>query len=222
VSGEAFLAVLVIALAALAADVLYWIIKAIVQLVRQKMAEPTAKGAVAPAPHVVEEGALEGRVIGEPEMPVPIGERSRCLAYAIELAESRLLGRDVMLRDAVTGGFEIALDDGRIVRVPAGRLRLEGPTTWRKRDEVEGAIGWVRKLDPKWVADEEFSPIPFDEVGEATLGPGDRVAIPNELDAVADPTRAGGYRDAAMALAPVGVPRVRITRKRAADAPPEP
>jgi hypothetical protein len=85
---------------------------------------------------------------------------------------------------------------------------------------VPGVGAWVQRFDPKWNPAEEFSPIPFDEVGEVVLELGDRVEVAADLDMVADPTRAAGYRDAAMALAPVGLARVRISAKRAADGPP--
>jgi hypothetical protein len=39
------------------------------------------------------------------------------------------------------------------------------------------------------------------------------VELGPELGAVADPTAQTGYRDAAMALAPLGVPRVRVIEK---------
>ena len=213
--GEVLIGILIVIAAAFVAIALYFVIKSIVLFVRRKMNEPRAKGALARPPELPAEGNLVGRVAGALELASPIAGEA-CLAYCVELVERRLVRRDVMLRDGMTCGFDVTLDDGRTVRVPAGRIHLEGSFDRASRSAKPSVEPYVQAIDTQRVMDEALPPIPFDEVGELVLGPGDHVEIAAEVDTVADPTRATGYRDAAMALAPVGVPRVRITAKASA------
>ena len=213
--GELLIGILIVIAFAFVAVALYFVIKWIVLFVRRKMNEPRAKGAAFAPPELPSEGNLLGRVAGPAELAAPIGGEA-CVAFGVELVERRLVRRDVMLRDARTCGFDVALDDGRTLRVPAGRIHLEGPFHRASRAVLPEVEPYVQAIDTQRTSDEALAPIPFDEVGELFLAPGDHVEIAAEVDTVPDPTRATGYRDAALALAPVGVPRVRLTAKGAA------
>jgi hypothetical protein len=213
--GEVLAVLAVIAVAAIAAIALYFLVKVIVVFVRRKMNEPRATGAVLQLPALPAAGAgLRGKVTGTLELTAPITSEP-CVAYLAELTNLRVLTRHLMLREARTSGFEVTLDDGRIVRVPAGRLHLEGERERFSRSDRPSAESWVEAIDKETFTGEPLAPIPFDEAAEARLMPGDVVELAPEVDTVADPTRATGYRDAAMVLAPVGVPRVRLIEKAA-------
>ncbi len=211
--GEILAVIAVMIVAAIAAVALYFLIKVIAQFIQRKMKEPRATGAALALPTPPAAGAgLRGAVSGAPELVAPISNES-CLAYRAELTHLRMLARHVMLREARTCGFDVTLDDGRVVRVPPGRLHLEGDRERFARADRPSAETWLAQVDTQSFEGEPLGPIPFDESAEARLEPGDIVEIAPELDAVADPTRATGYRDAALALVPVGVPRVRIIER---------
>jgi len=213
--GEALAILAVVLVAAAAAIALYFLVKVIVTFVRRKMSEPRASGASRQLPPVPEAGkGVRGRVAGVPELTAPISNET-CLGYVAELTSQRLLTRHVMLREGRTCGFEVMLDDGRVVRVPAGRIHLEAERERFSRADRPSAETWLEGIDRQSFANEPLAPVPFEESAEARLAPGDVVEVAPELDTVADPSRAAGYRDAAMALAPVGVPRVRVIERAA-------
>jgi hypothetical protein len=88
-----------------------------------------------------------------------------------------------------------------------------------------GVERYLETIDPtraKRSSPERHDPIPSDEAAEVLLRPGDAIEIVGELAPVADPTRQGGYREAAMVLAPSQVPCVRVTREADPARAPDP
>jgi hypothetical protein len=205
VSGEAGAVVLGIALAALLFVLLYYVTKKIIEYVRRRQNRLRPHGALRRALPVLRRGpsgvVLEGRSSQAP------ASGASCLAWGIELRCARFLGGDVMLRDGRTEGFELRLDDGGLLHVPKGRVRLVGGFA-PQRPEGERWQRYLGELDPSPSADEAFPPFPYDVVLEARLAGGQRVQIVSALErASADEAQAGGYRVAPKAvLEPSGIP----------------
>jgi hypothetical protein len=81
------------------------------------------------------------------------------LAYGIELRSSRLLRGDLMLRDGRANGFDIQLDDGAIVRVTKGRVRVVGGYE-RVRLSGQSWDQYIAAIDPSPPAEERHGPVP--------------------------------------------------------------
>jgi hypothetical protein len=138
-----------------------------------------------------------GEVSGQLALGTPIGDTD-CLGYGIELAKRR----EVTLRLAHTSGFDLVLDDVTVVRVPAGRIRIEGTRAWRSVDPAIVTDG-LELAD----AGELF---PADRASQLVLLPGDRVELAGDLEHAPDATVPGNYRQMASVLVPRGVPRIRV------------
>lgn len=217
--GEALVAAVAILVVGGIAILLFWLARFVVRWVREKLERPKPHGALLRPPRPKSRAVVASGVVraGSP-MSVPWTAGS-AFAYAMELYEARPFGGGAMLREAVGSELEIALDDGRSVRIPAGRIQVLGklPAVVAERTRLEGRLG---QLDP--ARSSAGSPLfPFEQVRARALGPGDRVEI---LGALVDaPTSVeGGYRAHAGALVPVGVPVLRILQgpRLAADAAP--
>ena len=204
-SGEAGAVVLVIVIAAIVFVLLYFVTKKIIEYVRRRQNRLRPHGALRRALPMIRRGpsglVLEGQSLNAP------ASGASCLAWGIELRCARFLGGDVMLRDGRTAGFELRLDDGSLVRVPKGRVRLVGGFV-QQRPEGESWRRYLDGLDPSPPADEPYPPFPHDAALEARLGSGQRVQIVSPLErASADEAQAGGYRVAPKAvLEPSGIP----------------
>jgi hypothetical protein len=220
--GEGIAAILAMIVVALVATVLFHLTRALVRWIREKLDRPKPHGALSGAPkpkHAVV--AASGVVRSGTPLATP-WKAGNALAYAMELFEKRVFGGGAMLRDARTAGFEVQLDDGRLLHVPAGRLRivsrLEKVDVDRSRlGDVAAELGGRRDAA-------ERALFPFDHARGLTVGPGDRVDVLGEVETSPDATT--GYR-AAEILKPVGVPVLRVRHggdearvRIAEDAPP--
>jgi hypothetical protein len=180
-----------------------WIVRAI-QRRRQRL---RPNGALR-RPRLPAGGHHRGRVAVDASTVVGLSGAAG-VAHALRLRTGRFLHSDLMLVDGRSAGFLVQLEDGRQVRVPAGRVRLQGPV---KRERVVSrarADLRVDRLDPlgqQLQSAEELDPIPYDRAGELVLRPGDPVELWGRLEPVVDPRAAhGGYRQpAASLLEPVG------------------
>lgn len=227
-SGEGILAVLAVIVAAIVFAIvgaaLYFIIRALVRYIRKKLQTPKPHGALLDPPKpskrvVVARGVVRS---GKP-MPLPWTTTS-ALGYAMELYEDHVFGGGAMVRDARTAGLEVALDDGRILQIPAGRVRILGKREKVSSAENEKIQQLVKSLDPKAPLVNARDLFPFDHVRAVTIAPGDRVEVLGELGMAAD-TRATGYRESAGVVVPIGTPILRVhkaqqtseTRVRVAD-----
>jgi hypothetical protein len=151
-------------------------------------------------------GVAEGRVARS-----PLG-REPCLAYGLALLVNRpaVPRRDVVWREGATIGFSIRLEDGALVRVPAGRVRFEvdrhrayyAPRA-QAANHLPGALG-IRITG-------ELDFVPFDEALEDVLRPGDRVELLGAVELREDRTaeRPSPRAPAPTVLVPVGTPRLR-------------
>lgn len=200
--------------------VLYWLVKTIVNAIRDALDKPKPHGALLPPPKIPARAAKARGVVRRAKtLDLPWREGRAC-AYLLELHEKRVFGGGAMLRDAEAAGFEIDLDDGRVVRVPPGRIRLFGKTTREDVDEKRlGAHLSEIESDTRKL-------FPHDFARTIVLAEGDRVEVLGPLETSADPVAGGGYRASAGVFAPAGVPMLRVSSREerrvriADDAPP--
>lgn len=205
--GE-FVAVLLGILAvALIAILLWWIVSKIIAYIRARRAQLKPKGALLAAPRP--KGAARFGTVRS------AANHFGLAAQSIELLQTRLAANAVMLRHASTEGFEIELDEGLLVRVPPGRIRLEG-----MRTVIDDQTVARRVLDelvgPPFIDEHGYELIPFDAVQCVTLSVGDRVAVYGPLEFSMDvgtPLGPYAFRGTPRVLIPVGTPSLaRISR----------
>jgi hypothetical protein len=227
--GEAAAIVLAILAFAIVAVVLVWAIMKLIELVRAWRDTPKPHGALLAPPKA--RGRRVGTGIVQPggALPTPWTE-GHVSAYAFELHARSVFGGAAMLRDARTAGFDVKLDDGRVVRVPAGRLHVGGRRARHDVDEARmgaflAALGEGRGAGEASGSEEndDRELFPHDHARAVVVRPGDRVDVFGEVRPVADAAGSVGYRGNAMVLAPVGTPVVRVragdARVRVDDAP---
>jgi hypothetical protein len=171
----------------LIAGALFWFLGAsIVKLFRKRAALATAQGAVRRGLPLLRTGQT-GYVLGADE----------AVAFGCELRHADT----VMLRDGATSGFDVRLDSGELVRVPAGLCAFDMTNAPAMRD-VES---YLASIDP-WRRDPD--PFHHDDARRVTLGAGDRVELLCELEPCAGGS--AGYREAATAsFVPRGFVRLR-------------
>lgn len=210
IDGE-FLAVIgVILIVAVAAVALVWLVMKIIEKVRAYQNRPKPNGGVVRPASLGRNAGPYGTVVGRAAMLGP-ATNNACVAWALDLRSKRFLGTDLMLRDAETSGFEVKLDDGTTARIPAGRIRIEGPHTRIARDDATNLELFVQTLAPNDdPEDEGLDPFPYDVVEEVLVKPGDRVRLFGDFSREADPKAAAGYRQASVILVPHDVPALRI------------
>jgi hypothetical protein len=169
------------------AGALFWFVGAsIVKLFRKRAALATAQGAVRRGMPLLRTGQT-GYVIAA-EGPV---------AFGCELRHADT----VMLRDGATAGFDVRLDSGELVRVPAGLCAFDMSDAPPMRD----VDSYLAAIDP-WRR--EPDPFHHDDARRVTLEPGDRVELLCELEPCAGGS--AGYREAATeSFVPRGFVRLR-------------
>ncbi len=206
-AGEIGAVIVTLLAAVIVAVLIWWIAVKIIEYVRKRRAQLKPKGALIGAPRP--SGAARfGTVVST------LG-RDGIAAASLELVQTRLASNAVMLRYASTAGLEIALDDGTTVRVPAGRLRLEGTRSSVEDPAIAQAV--IDELvGPPLTDDDGFALVPFDVAQRVTLVVGDRVALYGPIEYAMD---AGGsssqpaFRGASRVLVPVGTPSLaRVER----------
>lgn len=115
-----------------------------------------------------------GRIAGGGQLWGPATDRP-AVAYAVELHHTDAEPGTLTMASARTTTLEIALDDGRRVRIPAGPVELHPPPT--VVDEAPHRLdAFKRSLV---LLDTDL--IPHDQVRERVLALGDRVRLANEL-----------------------------------------
>jgi hypothetical protein len=143
-----------------------------------------------------------GRVIAGQTGKAPLAA-TPCVAYGLELRARRM----VMLRDAMTLGFEIELDTHERVRIPAGPCVID----LTRAPQPRGAGTYLQILDPLRSETDDLDPFPFEQAFERAIRFGDEVEILGRLLPIPDGVREVGYRDTPNAiLVPDGVPRLRV------------
>jgi hypothetical protein len=213
VGGDGIAIVLAVIAAALVAILLFLAIRALVRYVRVRMNTLEPHPPLRPTPDLRRAQGRGGTVVAAPSSGRSPLELTPCVGFGVELVRKWTFRAAPMLIDGATVGFDIKLDSGETVRVPAGRLRVDGPRRTLARDEASQVEEYVRTIDPGHGPNDEWPPIPFDEASEIVVAIGDRVEVVGELTAVLDSNAAGSYREAASVLAPAGVPMVRVQER---------
>ena len=208
-AGEGIVAVLVFIVAAAAfaivAALVGWLVLALARYIRERMDKPKPHGALRKPPRASGHRNGVGVVSGNARVALP-WQKGEAVAYALELHAKTAFGGGALLRDATTAGFDVTLDDGRIVRIPAGRLTVVGALEHASvdRDRVDRFLGDIDEQH----ADRTL--FPYDHAKAVAIAPGDRVEVLGELETTADATQGHGYRASAGLLTPVGVPVLRV------------
>jgi hypothetical protein len=150
-------------------------------------------------------GQRSGIVVGVGQ-PSPLrGEP--CVAYRVGLHASSAVGRGTLLwQEAATTGFDVLLDDGEVIRVRPGRVRM-AIDRGRARAADKTAAANRLPLDTGVEVAGELPLVPFDEAEEEVIRSGDRVIVLGKLERRQDSTAAASNRAVAPTiLVPVGVP----------------
>ena len=152
-----------------------------------------------------------GTVEGERVLESPAAA-TRCVAYALELHFAGSGIDRVMYRDAVTAGFDVQLDGGRIARIPPGRIRLLG--TIHQEIDVDNVHleRYLARFDPRHRDGDAFDPLRHNVVCEQVILPGDRIELLSPFDPMVNArARPTHYRiPAPSLLTPRGVPVIRL------------
>ncbi|UQA60179.1 hypothetical protein [Polyangium aurulentum] len=215
IGSEAFFAVIAIVIVAAVVIGVVWLVMKIVEWIRAYMNRPKPHGGLKRPASIGRRGAISGVVQWPAKLDAP-ATNADCVAWALDLRCKRFLRADLMMHDAETAGFEVKLDDGTTARIPAGRIRLEGPAERLDRSDAPELEKFVKTLAPDVQGPEEFTPhlevFPYDTVDEVLVRPGDRVQIFGELEREMDPGANVGYRESGAVLVPKGVPAIRVER----------
>lgn len=189
-----------------AAIALLWFVGSwLVDVWRRRHAMRTARGAR-------KQGALcgprteqIGRIVATHSAEDPLTHEP-CVAFATVLVQDKRATPQVMLRDGATLGFEVELDSGERVRIPAGACIIDVPD----RDVGTDRLDRYRlELDPQRIRMDDLEPFPCDRIAHVTLRAGQRIEVVSELQPVG-PGDGGTYRRAPRSvLAPRGIARLR-------------
>jgi len=159
---------------------------------------------------------LTGAAEGAPTLTAPIGA-TPCLAFSLEYRAAFGVppqeSHTVRLVDEVTGGFDLRLDDGRLIRVPPGRVYLK---TSRGGPDLRGSVAPRSPGDRHLgamvpAAAGQANSLALDAVDETVLRAGDRVCFWGPLRRLAD-ERTSPRAPVAIAYAPIEVPILEIVR----------
>jgi hypothetical protein len=148
------------------------------------------------------------RVRGEIGPPREASRGDEPRATALELSVGP--DNDVTLIDARSLGFRVELGDGRIMVVPAGRLRIEAEASRYKPATRSAVSRQLSAIDPLRMLG-QADPFPFERALVLELRDGDRVEVATNFD---EHWQSGeGYRMGKQAtLTPRGVPLIRLLR----------
>lgn len=213
-------AIVLVVIGALVGIVLFFVVRGIVRWLREKLRRPVPHGALQAAPKL-KRGVpgVAGVAVRGSSLETPWSAAKSAYAWALELHEKRVLGGGAMFRDARTAGFSLQLDDGRVLRIPRGRIRVVSPLGSVDADtsKLEAMVEGIDR------ARGDGRPVfPFENARAVTIEEGDRVEILGEL--APDPeAQGGGYRQNAGGFVPVGVPYLRVQKAlpvRIANEPP--
>jgi hypothetical protein len=153
-------------------------------------------------------GGAHGRVIGDETLTSPLLQ-ARCCGWSAALVYFRdpvtLQQGTVVLRDAITGGFALRLDEGSVVLVPPGRMRLQAERPGYPSGIRRNGLRYLKQLYPvPFPQALELELFPFTDGEEYLVRSGDRLECLNELLPVV-----GERTPARPPLQPRGIPRFR-------------
>ncbi len=208
--GEAGAIIIGLIIAFFAAILIWWIVTKIIAAVRKHRARLKPKGALFAPPRP--KGSPKIGVIRSAKGIATPSSGKSVAAYAIQYVASRFAGNAIMMREALTNGFEVLLDSGQLLRVAAGPVRIE--------DEMEAvenasyAEGHLAQAIEHAVrapeGDQEFPLVPFEVAQTAAVHVGDRVAIFGTVEFIPDDRQAnydgGAFRTATAIMVTTGIP----------------
>jgi hypothetical protein len=205
--GEIIAAVLVVAAVFLVGYVLFLGARALWRWWRRPP-PPSPRGADADGLRLGSATGRTGTVVATTTALSGVSNEA-CVAFAVEAVAVHREREQVVLRDAATVGFEVALDDGTRVRIPAGAIVL--PVAAAERRSVDARFtAYVDEVDPLRHGVDDLDPFAATHVREIVLRPSDRVEVRGALRRL--PGDAGGgpaYRsDGGGLLEPAEVPLV--------------
>jgi hypothetical protein len=128
-----------------------------------------------------------------------------CVAWQIALFSSVYDFGPVIVLDAVTIGFRVVPATGESVHAPQGRVRFAVPPTPLMVVRQDTFGQWLSTInDPR----RPMSWLPYNEVRETILVPGERIELDGPFETSADRGESA-YRDApSTILVPRGVPYI--------------
>lgn len=211
-------ALLVIAVLALAFVIIYFVGSFLLRLYRRYRARLIPNGAAAAGLSAGHGRGQHGTVVATAAAPAPITGAS-CVAYGQVLRHKQMwrTGK-VTLRDSATIGFDVALDSGERVRIPAGLIALDmraaTPVSARPED-IESYLTDLDQQRQRETPDEHglvHETVPCTEVRQVVIADGARVVVRGRLEPRPDnEALPGHYRDQApTVLVPVDVPRIAL------------
>jgi len=203
----------VIAVVASVFALLRWCIGKLVAGVRRRRDALPPAGALKGPRRLAPATGRVGTVVGRGRLPrAPLSGR-RAVAFGVEgTCSTGWRKREVMLRDAATVGFEVMLDSGERVHIPAGAIALEMGGGRVIRPDAAVVASYVGGVDPHRDQFLDDEPLPLEHFVEAVVMPGDRVEVLGSLAVRPDPRGVvTGYREPAPAMfSPSGIPRLRV------------
>jgi hypothetical protein len=207
-AGEALLAVLVIAVAAILVVGFVWALYRLGRYLKQRADDARPCGAYR-SPRPMDGRSRVGRVRA-------VAENGRTLPESVRYLASKVFsGLPTMLIEGHSPGFEVELDGGEVVHVPAGPMHLSGRDE-EKIEDIEPLRARIAELDPHGTLDGARipqDPFVFDSAKAVRLRVGDRVELFNPLEVAADqPDGEAAYRENARVIVPQGVPVLRKLR----------
>lgn len=166
----------------------------LMQQVDNRRHQLRARGAprALPAPRV--SGRI-GTVVARDQRFEPLTGQP-CVAFGVALSHRR----QTMLRDGTTIGFDIALDSGERVQIPAGLVAIAAT---RAAQHVHDAriAEYLLALDPARRHRAHDDPFVYDDARLTLVRPGDRIELLSPVASIADPAGLPvAYREAAPSL----------------------
>ena len=132
-----------------------------------------------------------GTVVARATAPAAIGD-APCVAYALQ-ASYRDRGERVMLRDSVGVGFEVVLDDGAVVEIPAGPVALDVDGA-PARPVAPTFAAHLDVIDPQRRGADDLDPFAATHVRQVVLADGDRVEVRGRLRPMPSAATGAAYR----------------------------
>ena len=152
-------------------------------------------------PATQREEPLQGRIRATSTFPSPLSGRE-CLGYSMLLRCDDYIGGDVLLGHGEIASCEVELDDGRVVTVPPGRVRLELEDLTEIADRA-AVDHYLASIESELIG--QYPGLPYDHAWEGLLQPGDRVAVFGTVTNLPM-----SYRESASRLLLSNVPRIRV------------
>ncbi len=211
--GEAAIAIGGIILLMIVFVLAYLLIAAIIRYIDKRRQTLKPSGAIAKGARLGHATGMVGTVASVTALLSPLS-KEKCVGYGLLFTRRRGWSRRAaMLRDTLTCGFELKLDSGDTVRIPAGGIVLDMQHSVEIDPDTATLEEYLLAIDPLGhKSSEEYALFPHDRIDELLIRIGDRVEIRSPMRTIVDTEAvATGYREsAATILVPQGPPHLRI------------